>query len=194
MRFSGSGETIRAWSRMYSPAISAHHVSFTSRPSGVISPNPVMTARSLIAQQKPTEQAPWAFKVIVIVRRSLSRRRGCGYFSLVQDRDPMLARVRDSADLRIVTAGLHRPAVVGAPFEAQVQDHLMIHLGLAAVGREVVADHRAVGTGEEDPALQVAQAHLPAPRHLQLFAGQEESRDGDDLQALHRRELFHFAQ
>src|SRR4051812_44356569 len=29
MRLSGSGETIRAWSRMYSPAISARQVCFT---------------------------------------------------------------------------------------------------------------------------------------------------------------------
>src|SRR5687767_590948 len=86
----------------------------------------------------------------VMATISGARGRGGGHLALVQDRDAVLPGVAHTAHLRVLAARLDAPAVVVPPRQAEVAHHLVILLRLAAVGREVVADHRAVGAGEED--------------------------------------------
>src|SRR2546421_491608 len=145
---------------MKAPPSSAFHTSSTSRPSGATIAHDRSATRGTLSasKAKPTDRRPWVSLAVGASTTRMSngegvgRRRGAGDFALVEDGDPVPAGVGDGAELRVAVR-FHAAALVALPRQAQVTNHLVVDLGAAAVSGEVVADHRAVGAREEDPAL-----------------------------------------
>src|SRR6267142_2837562 len=162
---------------MNSPRTNCPPVSSAEFPKALINPAPAIATPN--PQRCPESGRELFFKSPIA--NCKSQILSDLHFPLIQNRNPMLARVRDVPQ-RWIALRLHPAAKIGRPSQSQIPHHLMVHFRTAPVGRQIIPDHGTVSPREENPALKIAQNFLATAGHFYFLAGHQKSRDRDNFQ------------